>query len=57
MQTRTLRHGSSRKCLAINASKDKLTMEVCDLNEERQRWKFGTFHEDKAKEAGLGNEI
>jgi len=55
--TRTLRHGSSRKCLAINASKDKLVMEVCDLNEDRQRWKFGTFHEDKAKEAGLGNEI
>lgn len=32
-------------------------MEVCDLNEDRQRWKFGTFHEDKAKEAGMGNEI
>ena len=57
LQTRTLRHGSSRKCLAINASKDKLVMEVCDLNEDRQRWKFGTFHEDKAKEAGMGNEI
>ena len=57
LQTRTLRHGSSRKCLAINASKDKLVMEVCDLSEERQRWKFGTFHEDKANEAGMGNEI
>lgn len=55
--TRTLRHGSSRKCLAINGSKDKLVMEACDLNEDRQRWKFGTFHEDKAKEAGMGNEI
>ncbi len=48
-----MRHGSSRKCLAINASKDKLLMEICDAGEERQRWRFGTFNEDKAREAGF----
>ena len=46
--TSTLRHGSSRKCLAINRSKDKLLMETCDSGEERQRWKFGSFNPDKA---------
>ena len=48
--THTLRHGSSRKCLAINHAKDKLLMEACDVNEERQRWKFGSFDADKAQE-------
>ena len=50
-QSRTLRHGSSRKCLAINEKKDKLVMESCDRSEARQRWKFGTWNEDKANEA------
>jgi hypothetical protein len=32
-------------------------METCDLAEERQRWRFGTFNEDKAKEAEAANKI
>jgi polypeptide N-acetylgalactosaminyltransferase len=43
-QTHTLKHGSSRKCLAISANKDRLLMESCDAAEPRQRWKFGTFN-------------
>ena len=44
LQTQTLKHGSSRKCLAISANKDRLLMESCDSNEPRQRWKFGTYN-------------
>ena len=51
----TLRHGSSHKCLAINMQKDKLLMESCDSDDERQRWKFGQWNEEKAKEALLKN--
>ncbi len=51
MQSRTLKHGSSQKCLAISESKDKLLMEPCDAAEVRQRWKFGSFDEKKAREA------
>jgi polypeptide N-acetylgalactosaminyltransferase len=56
-ESRTLRHGSSRKCLAITAAKDKLLMESCDLNEDRQRWRFGTFNAEKAKEAAEANNL
>jgi len=42
--TQTLKHGSSRKCLAISSNKDRLLMESCDSNEPRQRWKFGTYN-------------
>ena len=52
-QTKTMRHGSSRKCLAISDKKDKLLMETCDFTADRQRWKFGTFNVDKAREADL----
>lgn len=43
-QTHTLKHGSSRKCLALSTNKDRLLMESCDAAEPRQRWKFGTFN-------------
>ena len=35
----TLRHGASRKCLAISVKKDKLQMEECGKDNPRQRWK------------------
>jgi len=43
----TLKHGSSRRCLAISAKKDKLLMEDCDSSEPRQRWKFQNYDETK----------
>ena len=39
-----LHHSVSKKCLAINEKKDKLTMEACDDNNDRQSWKFQTFN-------------
>lgn len=42
-ENQSLRHGSSRKCLAISDKKDRLLMESCDLSEPRQRWKFSNF--------------
>ena len=43
----TLRHGASRRCLAINAKKDKLTMEECNSEQPRQRWRFQTYNPSK----------
>jgi len=43
----TLRHGSSRRCLAINSSKDKLVMEDCKEEEPRQRWTFQNYDASK----------
>jgi polypeptide N-acetylgalactosaminyltransferase len=43
--TRRLRHGPSRKCLAI-VSKDKLSMETCE-NDDKQKWKLENFDELK----------
>jgi len=43
----TLRHGASRRCLAITASKDKLVMEECGAGEPRQRWRFQTYDPSK----------
>jgi hypothetical protein len=39
--------------LAISDKKDKLLMETCDFGADRQRWKFGTFNVEKAREADL----
>ncbi|XP_059086114.1 putative polypeptide N-acetylgalactosaminyltransferase 9 isoform X1 [Tigriopus californicus] len=52
-QTQTMRHGSSRKCLAIGPNKDKLLMEICDPTEKRQRWKFGSWNSEKASQADV----
>jgi polypeptide N-acetylgalactosaminyltransferase len=41
----TVRHGPSRKCLAI-ASKDKLSMEPCEEGKLTQRWKFANYNPD-----------
>jgi len=43
----TLRHGSSRRCLAINSKKDKLLMEDCNRENPRQRWKFLNYDQTK----------
>jgi len=43
----TLRHGASRRCLAITVSKDKLVMEECGAGEPRQRWRFQTYDPSK----------
>ena len=50
-QDSTLKHGSSRRCLAINPKKDKLLMEDCNSENPRQRWKFLTY--DQTKEENI----
>jgi len=47
--TETLRHGSSKRCLSINDSKDKLHMEECAEDNSRQRWKFQNYDPAKQK--------
>lgn len=47
-QSETLKHGSSRKCLAISDKKDRLLMESCQPKEPRQRWKFSTYNPSNA---------
>ena len=48
LQSETLKHGSSRKCLAISDKKDRLLMESCQPKEPRQRWKFSTYNPSNA---------
>ncbi|XP_065200239.1 putative polypeptide N-acetylgalactosaminyltransferase 9 isoform X2 [Planococcus citri] len=43
-QENVVQHGSSKKCLAISEDKKKLTMEPCNANLPRQRWKFETYN-------------
>jgi len=50
-QDSTLRHGSSSRCLTISTKKDKLLMENCNKENERQRWKFQNY--DPTKEEKL----
>jgi len=45
--TNTLRHGASRRCLAINSKRDKLVMEECNQEQPRQRWRFQTYNPSK----------
>ncbi|XP_027836580.2 putative polypeptide N-acetylgalactosaminyltransferase 9 isoform X2 [Aphis gossypii] len=49
-KTKQLRHGSSRKCLTINSTKDKLLMEECDLMLPRQMWQFENYNATLATE-------
>ncbi|XP_050529091.1 putative polypeptide N-acetylgalactosaminyltransferase 9 isoform X2 [Daktulosphaira vitifoliae] len=48
--TKQLKHGSSKKCLSINESRDKLIMEECHLSLARQQWLFENFDESKVTE-------
>lgn len=42
-----LRHGSSDKCLAINQAKNKLVMEQCDSEMDRQHWSLENYDSGK----------
>ncbi|XP_025410647.1 putative polypeptide N-acetylgalactosaminyltransferase 9 isoform X2 [Sipha flava] len=48
--SKQLRHGSSRKCLAINDTKDKLLMEECDVTLPKQMWQFENYNATLATE-------
>ena len=41
---RQLYHPVSRKCMALSEKKDKLEMEACDDNNDRQRWQFQQYN-------------
>uniref|UniRef100_A0AAR5Q0S1 Polypeptide N-acetylgalactosaminyltransferase n=1 Tax=Dendroctonus ponderosae TaxID=77166 RepID=A0AAR5Q0S1_DENPD len=46
-EAKTLRHGSSDKCLTINASKTKIVMEHCNSNLAHQRWEMENYDRSK----------
>ncbi|XP_049873274.1 putative polypeptide N-acetylgalactosaminyltransferase 9 isoform X2 [Pectinophora gossypiella] len=46
-QTKLLRHGSSEKCMAISRKKDKIVMETCNEDEQRQMWHLENFNPDR----------
>lgn len=46
-ELKLLRHGSSDKCLAINEAKNKLIMERCDSNVDRQQWSLENYDRTK----------
>ena len=43
----TLRHGSSRRCLAVAQNEEKLQMEECSEDNPRQRWRFQNYDPSK----------
>ncbi|KAF5306833.1 hypothetical protein FQA39_LY00063 [Lamprigera yunnana] len=45
--TKLLRHGSSDKCLGINAPKTKLIMEQCNDSSTHQRWTLENYDSSK----------
>merc|ERR1719282_2092845 len=47
--TMTLLHPSSKKCLTLSEKKDKLSMEKCNEEEGRQRWKIQSYNATLAK--------
>jgi len=48
--TQTIRHPNTHKCLTLAENKEKLLMEKCDSNEERQRWRFGSYNSTLAEQ-------
>ncbi|XP_034247891.1 putative polypeptide N-acetylgalactosaminyltransferase 9 isoform X2 [Thrips palmi] len=46
-ETMLLQHGSSKKCLAITESKQRLVMEECNSSSPHQRWKFENYDSSK----------
>lgn len=46
-ETMLLQHGSSKKCLAITESKQRLVMEECNSSSLHQRWKFENYDATK----------
>ena len=47
----TIKHVSTNKCLAISVQKDKLLMEACDTDNQRQRWKFQNYDQTKEEKS------
>lgn len=45
--TNLIQHGSSKKCLTMATSKQKLLMEDCNENEPRQKWIFQNYDPSK----------
>jgi hypothetical protein len=50
-QAKHIRHGSSKKCLAITESKKKLVMEDCNSSNLHQQWIFENFDPSKLNES------
>lgn len=48
-RTKLLKHGSSEKCLSINASKSKPVMVECNSHEEHQQWILENYDPKKGK--------
>ncbi|KAJ8965997.1 hypothetical protein NQ314_003794 [Rhamnusium bicolor] len=46
-ELKLLRHGSSDKCLAINEAKNKLIMEQCNSESQRQQWSLENYDASK----------
>lgn len=42
-ENKMLWHGHHGKCLTISKNTQNLTLEMCDVNELRQMWKFGSY--------------
>lgn len=52
-ETNTIQHGSSKKCLAISESKQRLLMAECNLRALEQHWRFENFNASKLSVARL----
>nr|XP_024216990.1 putative polypeptide N-acetylgalactosaminyltransferase 9 isoform X1 [Halyomorpha halys] len=50
-ETNTIQHGSSKKCLAISESKQRLLMAECNLRALEQHWRFENFNATKLSSA------
>lgn len=46
-KTKQLRHGSSEKCLSINAAKSKPVMLECDAHKDSQKWTLENYDPTK----------
>ncbi|KAF4520992.1 hypothetical protein B566_EDAN002488 [Ephemera danica] len=56
-QTKHIRHGSSKKCLAITESRKKLVMEDCNSSSAHQQWQFENFDPSKLVPNARDNEV
>ncbi|XP_065337982.1 putative polypeptide N-acetylgalactosaminyltransferase 9 [Cloeon dipterum] len=50
--SKLVRHGSSKKCLAVNDSKKKLVMQDCNQQNNNQHWLFENFDPSKLSHDG-----
>jgi len=49
-EEKTLKHAVSRKCLSISEDKEKLLMEDCDSENQRQRWDLQNYNQTMIEE-------